>query len=215
MKIKTLGKQSFVHPDAVIIDSQLGAWTEIRARVSLTETALGDYSYVTHDSQIIYAEIGKFCSIASFVRINPGNHPLERAALHHFTYRSRQFEMGENDESFFDWRRSYQVTLGHDVWVGHNAVILPGVNIGTGAAIGAGAVVTKDVAPFTIVAGVPARPIRKRFPKEVQDGLLRINWWHWPHAKLCQALEDFRRLNAGQFVAKYDSDISQVAVNGR
>ena len=157
-----------------------------------------------HDSDIIYTQIGKFCSIASFVRINPGNHPLERAALHHFSYRSRQFALGEDDESFFSWRRAHQVTLGHDVWVGHNATILPGVKIGTGAAIGAGAVVTREVPPFQVVVGVPARPIKERFSAKVQEGLLRIAWWDWPYEKLRLALCDFRSLSAAEFVEKYD-----------
>jgi hypothetical protein len=202
--MRLLDRQPLVHPEATIVDSHLGAWTEVDARSSLTETVLGDYSYVIHDCDIIYTKIGKFCSIASFVRINPGNHPLERAALHHFSYRSRQFELGEDDEAFFSWRRAHQVALGHDVWVGHNATILAGVTIGSGAAIGAGAVVTREVAPFQIVAGVPARPIRERFSPEVQEGLLRIAWWNWPHEKLRLALRDFRTLSAAEFVEKYD-----------
>ena len=126
---KILDSQPLIHPEAIVLESHLGAWTEVGARTSLTETVLGDYSYVIHDSDIIYTQIGKFCSIASFVRINPGNHPLERAALHHFSYRSRQFALGEDDdEAFFSWRRAHKVTLGHDVWVGHNATILPGCN---------------------------------------------------------------------------------------
>lgn len=199
-----MGPQPLIHPEAVVLESHLGAWTEVGARASVTETVLGDYSYVIHDSQIIYAEIGKFCSIASFVRINPGNHPLDRASLHHFSYRSRQFAMGEDDDAFFAWRRAHRVTLGHDVWIGHNAVILPGVNIGTGAAIGAGAVVTRDVPPFHIVAGAPARIIRERFPGRVREGLLRVAWWDWPHEALRRSLPDFRSLSAAEFVDKYD-----------
>jgi len=205
MKMKILdASQPVVHPEAVVLESQLGAWTEVGARAALTETMLGDYSYVIHDSQIIYTQIGKFCSIASFVRINPGNHPLERVALHHFSYRSRQFALGEDDEAFFSWRRAHQVTLGHDVWVGHNVTILPGITIGTGAAIGAGAVVTRDVPPFQVVVGVPARPVRERFSATVQEGLLRISWWNWPHERLRLALCDFRTLSASEFVEKYD-----------
>jgi phosphonate metabolism protein (transferase hexapeptide repeat family) len=192
-----------VDPTATVRDSRLGAFTEVGARTRIVESTLDDYSYVVHDADIIYAEIGKFCSIAASVRINPGNHPLERAALHHFTYRSRQFDLGEDDPAFFDWRRRHKVVIGHDVWIGHAATVLPGVTVGTGAAIGAGAVVSRDVAPFTVVAGVPARPIRERFPRAVQDGLLGLAWWHWPHDRLEGALADFRRLDAAGFVTKY------------
>lgn len=203
-----LSKKPSIHPTALVKDSVLGAWTEVGARTSIKETEMGDYSYVVNDSQIIYAKIGKFCSIASHTRINPGNHPLDHAVLHHFTYRSRQFQLAEDNEEFFDWRRSYRVTIGHDVWIGHGAVVLPGVKIGTGAAIGAGAVVSKDVLPFMIVGGVPAGVIRERFPKKVQEGLLRICWWNWPRKKLREALSDFRHLSAKDFVKRYDPAIS-------
>ncbi|MEA3438324.1 MAG: chloramphenicol acetyltransferase [Thermodesulfobacteriota bacterium] len=199
-----LNNKPSVHPTAIVIDTVLGAWTEVGARTSVKETVMGDYSYVVNDSQIIYAKIGKFCSIASHTRINPGNHPLDHAVLHHFTYRSRQYQLAEDNEEFFDWRRSYRVTIGHDVWIGHGAVVLPGVKIGTGTAIGAGAVVSKDVLPFMVVGGVPAGVIRERFPKKVQEGLLRICWWNWPRKKLRGALSDFRHLSAKDFVKRYD-----------
>lgn len=201
--MKTLGPTPLVHETAELIDVQLGAYTEIGPHVQISESTLGDYSYVVDGSQIIYAEIGKFCSIAAYTRINPGNHPLDRAALHHFTYRSRQFGLGKEDTDFFNWRRSYPVKLGHDVWIGHGAIVLPGVTVGTGAAIGAGAVVTKDVEPFTVMAGVPARPLRERFPRVVREGLLEIRWWDWNHEQLSDAIPDFRNLSASEFVEKY------------
>ncbi|NQW02157.1 MAG: chloramphenicol acetyltransferase [Rhodospirillales bacterium] len=200
---KKLGVKPTVHRSARVTNSDLGAWTEVGERTSVTETVMGEGSYVVHDSEIIYTEIGKYCSIAAFVRINPGNHPLERAALHHFTYRSQQYEMAEDDADFFDWRRSQPVHLGHDVWVGHGAVLMPGVRIGTGAVVAAGAVVTRDVPAFTIVTGVPARPLRPRFAADVQQGLLDIGWWHWPRPDLIAALPDLRALSAAQFVDMY------------
>jgi phosphonate metabolism protein (transferase hexapeptide repeat family) len=201
-----LSEQPRIDPTASVRKSTLGAWTAIGARTSVNETLFGDYSYVVNDSSIIYAEIGKFCSIAAHTRINPGNHPLERAALHHFTYRSLSYQLGpEDDASFFEWRRSHKVTLGNDVWIGHGAVVLPGVTIGTGAGVGAGAVVTKDVPPFAVVAGVPARIIRYRFDETMREALLRIAWWDWPREKLRTALPDFRELSIQDFVQKYDT----------
>lgn len=193
-----------IHSSAIVIDSGLGLWCEVDARANIIESVIGDYTYVTHDSEIIYTRIGKFCSIAAFARVNPGNHPLQRAALHHFTYRSRQFQLGDDDPAFFDWRRSSAVRLGHDVWLGHGSVILPGVTIATGAVVGAGAVVTRDVPAFTIVAGAPAKPLRARFPLEIQAALLRIAWWDWTHQQLKDAMEDFRNLDGAGFSGKYD-----------
>jgi phosphonate metabolism protein (transferase hexapeptide repeat family) len=203
MPTKKLGHNATIAPSACVVDSHIGAWTEVGANTHIIESRMDDYSYVVNDCHIIYATMGKFCSIAARVRLNPGNHPLERAALHHFTYRSAQFDMGPDDDSFFDWRRSSAVILGHDVWIGHGATVLPGVRIGTGAAIGAGSVVTKDVADFTVVAGVPARPLRQRFGFEIQAALLQIAWWNWPHQVLKERLPDLRRLSIEAFVEKF------------
>lgn len=201
---KRLNEKPTIHETAEIKDSTLGRWTEIGARTKIVETRLGDYSYVVHDCRIIYATIGKFCSIAAQTRVNPGNHPMHRAALHHFTYRSFQFDLGDDDETFFDWRRDFPVHLGNDVWLGHGSTVLPGVSLGDGAVVGAGAVVSHDVEPFTIVAGVPAKKIRMRFSKEVQQALLRIRWWDWSQQLLQERLADFRNFDAADFAKKYD-----------
>lgn len=193
-----------IDPSASVTLSHLGKWTSIGARTRMEETSLGDYSYVMEDCQIIYAEIGKFCSIASHTRINPPNHPTWRATTHHFTYRSRFYEFGEDDEAIFQWRRDNRVSIGHDVWIGHGATILPGIQIGTGAVIGAGSVVTKEVPPYFIVAGNPAKFIRRRVSEEVEASLLRIAWWNWPHEQLLRSLRDFRELEAALFCKKYD-----------
>jgi phosphonate metabolism protein (transferase hexapeptide repeat family) len=202
---KMLTEEPNVHSTATIRASTLGRYTEVGARTSIAETAFGDYSYIVHDSSIIYATIGKFCSIAAFTRINPGNHATWRAAQHHFTYRSRQFSLADQDDSeFFDWRRDHAVTIGHDVWIGHGAVIMPGVTIGSGAVVGSSAVVTKDVEPYTIVAGIAAKPIRRRFPENIAERLMALAWWDWPHEKLRETLPDFRALEIEAFLDKYE-----------
>jgi len=191
-------------PTAVVQDSILGRWTAVGPRTTIIETHFGDYSYIMNDGQIIYSEVGRFCSIASHTRLNPSNHPLWRPSSHHFTYRSKFYGFGEDDEEIFQWRRENRVVLGHDVWIGHGATVLPAIKIGTGAVVGAGSVVTQDVLPFTIVAGVPARVIRRRVTEEVEASLMRIQWWNWSHDQLAEALEDFRHLDAASFAAKYD-----------
>jgi phosphonate metabolism protein (transferase hexapeptide repeat family) len=201
---KKLGLEPLIDPTAQIRQATLGRYTEIGARTAFVESTMGDYSYVVNDSNIIYTTIGKFCSIAAHTRINPGNHPMQRASQSHFTYRaSAYFDDAEDDADFFAWRRSTPVTIGHDVWIGHGAIILPGRSIGTGAVVAGGAIVTKDVAPYSIVAGNPARPIRPRFPREITERLLALAWWDWEHARLREALQDFRSLSVEAFLDRH------------
>ncbi|MFV0348183.1 MAG: chloramphenicol acetyltransferase [Halodesulfovibrio sp.] len=195
--------QPQIAESAMVRDSHLGRWTEVADRAQLVECRIGDYSYVMNDSDLMYTTVGKFCSIASHVRINPSNHPMWRATQHHFTYRASFYGFGEDEPWLFDWRKQSPVTLGHDVWVGHGAIILPGNTIGTGAVVAAGAVVTKDVPDYTIVAGVPAKPIRQRFPQDIQQALKRIAWWDWDHERIGAALNDFRAADVREFVRRY------------
>lgn len=199
---RRLGVEPFIHETSRVSKSEIGAWADIGPNCSISESTFGDYSYAAGDVQIIYSEVGKFCSIASHVRINPGNHPMSRVTQHHMTYRRVQYGFGEsNDEAFFDWRRADKCVIGHDVWIGHGALIMPGVTVGTGAVVGAGAVVTHDVEPYTIVAGVPARPLRRRFPEDAAAKLLAIAWWDWPRDVLEQRFEALYDLDA--FLAKH------------
>ena len=147
MSEQKLSTTPLVDPSASLKAVTLGAYTEVGARTKLLEVELGDYSYVVNDSDIAYATIGRFTSIAAMTRINPGNHPMNRASQAHFSYRASAYFEGTRDEDeFFAWRRSHRVVIGHDVWIGHGAIVLPGRSIGTGAVIGAGSVVTKDIA---------------------------------------------------------------------
>ncbi len=202
--MKKLGLAPLIHETATVCDCTLGHYTEVGARTSMIETTLGDYSYVVNDGEIIYTTIGKFCSIAAMVRINPGNHPMWRASQSHFTYRaSAYFEDTGDEPAFFDWRRAHPVTIGHDVWIGHGAIILPGHSVGDGAVIAAGAIVTKDVPPYSIVAGTPARVVRPRFESAIARRLQVLQWWDWDHARLRGALDDFRHLPVEAFLEKH------------
>ena len=204
--MKALSRDPLIDPTAAVTACALGAYTEVGARTRLLEVSLADYSYVVNDSDIAYAQIGKFCSIAAMTRINPGNHPMQRASQSHLTYRASRYFPGEADEpEFFAWRRAHRVVIGHDVWIGHGAIVLPGRAIGDGAVVAAGAVVTKDVAAYAIVAGNPARPIRDRFPPAIAARLQALAWWDWPHERLRLAVPDFRSLSAEAFLERYEA----------
>ncbi|TWD55720.1 hypothetical protein FB480_102539 [Agrobacterium vitis] len=201
---RKLGLKPYIHETASVNNSTLGRYTEVSERCRLDEVEMGDYSYVMQDGAIWCATIGKFANIAASVRINATNHPTWRATLHHFTYRAADyFDGADMEEDFFAWRRENRVVIGHDVWIGHGATILPGVTIGNGAVIGAGAVVSKSVEPYTIVGGVPSKPIKPRFAPEIAQGMEALAWWDWSHEQLFKALSDFRTLSGEDFLKKY------------
>lgn len=199
---KRLQQNPNIHPSCSVVRSKIGAWTELMANTRLVESTFDDFSYTAGDVTIIYSDIGKFVNLASHVRINPGNHPMERACQHHMLYRLEKYGFADqDDESFFDWRRSYRCVIGHDVWIGHSATIMPGVKIGTGSIVGAGAVVTKDVPPYNVVAGVPAKPIRERFPAHIASKLLEIAWWNWDRDTIKNRIKEFNDVE--QFIKRY------------
>ncbi len=197
-----LGREPTVEEDVEITESVIGQYTQIQAHSVLCGVRFGDFSYCAGYNQIYYAEIGKFCSIASFARINPGNHPTyTRIAQHHFTYRSGLYGFGDDDAGFFEWRKNDAVVIGNDVWIGHGACVMPGVRIGNGAVVGAGAVVTKDVEPYSIVAGVPAKKINVRFSETVAEKIEQTKWWDWDYDTIKERLQDFRDMDS--FMKKY------------
>ena len=184
--------------------SEIGGWTDIGAHCSISESTFGDYSYLAGHVSMVWTDVGKFASIAAQTRINPGNHPTWRVTQHHSTYRRIQYGFDTKEDSeFFQWRKDHRCSVGHDVWIGHGVTVIAGKKIGTGAVIGSGAVVTKDIPPYAIAVGVPARVVKYRFPKDVIEQLQSIAWWDWDRATLVERFNEL--LDLERFIANYGS----------
>lgn len=197
-------EEPWIHESSVVKNSRMGLWTVIGPRCEMIDSDLMDYSYMVKDAQVFNSEIKKFVNLASNVRINPTNHPMWRATLHHFAYRSISHLMADHDdEEISNWRKQYRTVIGPDVWIGHAAIVMPGVSVGAGAIIGSGSIVTKDVPDYTIVAGNPARFIRRRVPENIAEKLMQIAWWDWSREQIIAAIPDFRQLDATGFAEKY------------
>ena len=195
-----------IHSTAKLKGTKLGPYSEVGERVQLMDVNLGAFSYFERNGEAIYADIGKFCSIAANVRINALEHPMERVSTHKFTYRPNEyFRFLPLDSEFRARRQEKRVIIGHDVWIGHGAVIMPGIKIGNGAVIGANAVVTKDVGDYEIAVGVPTKIKKTRFSKSAIDALLTLQWWDWPLEKLYQAIPDIQHMEIEDFIAKWQA----------
>jgi phosphonate metabolism protein (transferase hexapeptide repeat family) len=186
-------------------ETRIGTCCEVLANSALEYCEIGDYSYLGHDCIIADAVIGKFCAIAAGVRIGAPNHPIDRPSLHRFTYCPEYYDAeAQRDHAFFRSRRGARVVIGNDVWIGHGVIVLPELTVGDGAVLAAGAVVTRDVAPYTVVAGVPARPLRNRFPPAIAQRLARIAWWDWPFERIIARLADFQSTDIEAFCDRWD-----------
>ena len=145
------------------------------------------YHYPINGDRLI---IGKFCSIACCAKFlfNSANHSLTSLSTYPFPIFFEEWGL-ERAQVTRAWDHKGDIVIGNDVWIGYEAVILAGVTIGDGAIIGTRAVVTKDVPPYTIVGGVTAKPIRKRFPDDTIAALLALRWWNWPEERIAGCLD--------------------------
>lgn len=194
------------HPDPNILHPMQGfpQICFIKNAVSNPNIIIGDYTYYDdpEDSEnfernVLYhfpfigdkLIIGKFCALSRGVRfiMNGANHKMSGFSTYPFEIFGCGWERVAPEQHEFPFKGD--TTIANDVWIGYESVIMPGVNIGDGAIIAAKSIVTKDVAPYTIVGGNPAQPIRSRFPDEIIQLLLKIEWWNWPIEKITRNLE--------------------------
>ena len=151
------------------------------------------YHYPINRDRLI---IGKFCSIACGAKFlfNSANHTLSSLSTYPFPLFCEEWGLEKRNVAE-SWDNKGDIVLGNDVWIGYEAVIMAGVTIGDGAIIGARAVVTKDVPPYTVAGGIPAKPIKKRYPEETIAALSELKWWDWPENRIAQNLH---AIQAGQ-----------------
>lgn len=184
MKLKCLwakALRALLQPPA-IASSTVNKHAKVCSGSQITGSQIDRYSYIGHDCFVVKARISSFVSVADNCRIGGATHPMERVSM------SPVFHKGKNvmKKNFarIDSIPTPITTIGADVWLGAGVTVLSGVSIGTGAVIGAGSVVTKDVGPYEIWAGNPARKIRDRFDEETKEKLLTTKWWEWSEEKL-------------------------------
>ena len=171
-----------LNPGARIIESRmLGPVFLNRLSQIGPEVVVGKYFGMNENCFVARATVGAYCAIGARTAINPFNHPIDWLSTNEFQYHPRSFDWVPEYNAFERLERTpdmfQHVTIGNDVWTGHNVNILPGVSVGDGAVVGAGSVVTKDVPPYAIVAGAPAQVRRMRFSEKVIERLLRLKWW--------------------------------------
>lgn len=155
---------------------------------------IGKYTYITTNCEISNCKIGRFCSIAGGVKIGLGKHPLDYISTSPIFYSFKNkfgIKWNENDSVI----EGEHTIIGNDVWIGTNAIIPGGINVGDGGVIAAGAVVTKDVPPYAVVAGVPAKIIKYRFDDEKIKSLLDIKWWNLAEEKLINNAKYFNDID--------------------
>lgn len=170
---------------SAVKDSKIDKQAYISGGNTILCSEIGKYTYTGYDVSILYTMIGRFCSIASDCKIGAASHPM------HWVSTSPLFHQGKNVFNKHFAQHEYEpyvyTQIGNDVWIGQNALIKGGVNIGNGAVIGMGAVVTKDIGAYEIWAGNPAKLIRKRFDDNTIRQLEEIQWWLWDDEKIRQA----------------------------
>lgn len=200
---KFKGKKLQLGLRATIENTSVGFSVYIGDNNNIFNSSIGDYSYINSNARIRNTVIGKFCSIGPGVKIELGSHPTYFVSTHPVFYANNKPFKTFATHGYF--QEDKQVVIGNDIWIGENALILGGVTIGDGAIIAAGSVVTKDVDPYAIVGGVPARTIKHRFDEKEKKVIQKSKWWDKDH----QWLQDNHLLfhDINKFISYFENNL--------
>lgn len=204
-KLEKLGKK------VIIRNVHFEGRNSVFTNTILSNCFVGECSYISRNCKLSNVKIGKFCSIANDVHTCNGQHPTSVfvttfPSFYYDTDGQIGFSFHKGQPLFNTLRlasgsNKYEVVIGNDVWIGSHVLIMPGVSIGDGAVIAAGSVVSRDVEPYTVVGGVPAKSIKKRFTESQIVKLVNLKWWDWPYDVIENRYREFD--NIDKFIAKY------------
>lgn len=162
---------------AIISNSKISSKAAISGKTRFYDSKIDDYSYIGRNGLIMNTEIGKYCSIADDCKIGCAEHPIEWVSTSPVFHKGRNILRKNFNQ--IEYKTNKRTIIENDVWIGNNVLIKAGIRVGNGAIIGMGSIVTKDVEPYSIIAGVPAKKIRDRFSEENKKALLDTKWWEW------------------------------------
>ena len=183
VKASDIGAGTTIDRDCLVLKSKIGSNVDIEKRNLIQSSVIGDMTYTGEDTSIMWAEVGKYCCISRMVDIGGNEHDYEAAAM------MPAYRMGNKlGGQLSKHPEEAMISVGNDVWIGQGVSIVrkEGLRIGNGAVIGSGAVVTKSVPDYAIVAGVPAKVIKYRFPDDIIKRLLDLKWWDWDPQKILE-----------------------------